>query len=98
MEKKDQFEDEPMDEGKENAKEEQVPDKLLGQVLLDAHTSLESKKFDVGGSPKVVLARRKKSHKKLHSTLEMVQWKATNDVFDKQFEELLKNHKEHASP
>jgi hypothetical protein len=74
--------DEPMDETEENAVEEQ-PHGELGQVLLDAQkdskTLVESKKFE-----KIL-----EDHKKLGSTLGLLQWKATNGVTDKGFEELL---------
>ena len=43
------FEDEPMDEAKENAAEDQPPNEL-GKVLLDTHRDNETMKESVGGA------------------------------------------------
>jgi hypothetical protein len=86
--------DEPMDETEENAVEEQ-PHGELGQVLLDAQkdskTLVESKKFEkiLEDHKKLLYPNCKQGHKKLGSTLGLLQWKATNGVTDKGFEELL---------
>jgi hypothetical protein len=88
------FDDEPMDEAEENAVEEQPHDEL-GQVLLDAQkdseTVKESKKFEkmLEDHKKLLCPDCKQGHKKLGSTQELIQWKATNGVTDKGFEELL---------
>jgi hypothetical protein len=88
------FDDEPMDEAKENAAEE-LPHDELGQVLLDAQKDSEimkdSKKFEkmLEDHKKLLDPDCKQGHKKLGSTLELLQWKAANGVTDKDFEELL---------
>jgi hypothetical protein len=88
------FDDEPMDETKENAAEE-LPHGELGLVLLDAQkdseTEKESNKFEkIFLDHKKLLYRDcKQGHKKLGSTLELLQWKAANGVIDKGFEKLL---------
>ena len=43
------FEDEPMDEAKENAAEDQPPNEL-GKVLLNTHRDNETMKESVGGA------------------------------------------------
>ena len=88
------LEDEPMDEAGENAAEDQPPVEL-GQVLVDAHrdseTLKESKKFEkmLEDHRKMLYPDCKQGLKKLGTTLKMLQWKATNGVTDKGFEELL---------
>ena len=89
------FEDEQMGEAEETHVEEQSPD-ALGQALHDAHkdseTAKEAKKFEkmLEDHKTLLYPGCKKGHKKLGSTLEMLQWKASNGVTDKGFSELLK--------
>jgi Transposase family tnp2/Domain of unknown function (DUF4218)/Transposase-associated domain/Domain of unknown function (DUF4216) len=88
------FNDEPMDEVEENAAED-VPHDNLRQVLLDAQkdsdTVKESMKFEkmLEDHKKLLYPDCKQGHKKLGTTLELLQWKAANGVTDKGFEELL---------
>jgi len=83
------FEDDPMDEADENATDK------LGRVLLDGQkesvTALEHKKFEkmLEDHKKLLYPGCKEEHKKLCTTLDMLQWKATNGVSDKGFDELL---------
>jgi hypothetical protein len=88
------FDDEPIDEVQENAAKEQPHDKI-GQVLVDAQkhseTMKESNKFEkvLDDHKKLLYPDCKHGHKKLGSTLELLQWKAANGVTDKSFEDLL---------
>ena len=89
------FGDTTMDDAEENAGEEEPTDDL-GQVLLDAYkdseTVRETEKFKkmLEDHKKLLYPGCSEEHKKLGTTLEFMQWKATNGVTDKGFEEILK--------
>ena len=51
---------------------------------------IERSEAYVGGLQNIVVPDCKQGHKKLGTTLELLQWKASNGLSDKGFEELLK--------
>ena len=88
------YEEEPMDEAV--ADDDIALDDELGQVLIESReksvTELEHRKFQkmIEDHKKLLYPGCKEEHKKLHTTLDMLQWKATNGVSDKGFDELLR--------
>ena len=91
------FADEPMEEDAQGDEmgETQGGDDALGEVLREAKKDCkkvkESKKFErmLQDHKKPLYPDCKEGHKKLGSTLEMLQWKARNGVSDTAFDELL---------
>jgi hypothetical protein len=76
--------------------ENQGPDDALGEVLREAKENCgenvkESKKFErmLEDHKKLLYPDCKEGHKKLGSTLEMLQWKDSNGISDMTFDELL---------
>ena len=88
------FVDTTMGEAEEDVAEDEPADEI-SQVLLDAQKDSEnakdSKKFEkmLEDHKKLLYPDCKQGHKKLDSTLELVQWKAVNGVTNKGFKELL---------
>jgi hypothetical protein len=88
----------------EDADEEEIPEEGhvddLGQVLKDAQRDYENDNEKaqlhrmIEDHRKLLYPDCKQGHKKLGSTLEMLQWKAKYGVSDKAFEEMLKIVKE----
>jgi hypothetical protein len=90
------FVDEPMGEDYEEMGEKKGPDDALGEVLREAKENCgekvkESKKFEcmLENHKKLLYPDCKEGHKKLGSTLEMLQWKASNRISDTTFDESL---------
>src|SRR5688572_17949006 len=85
-----------MGEADEDEFAEDGPIDDLGQVLRDAHRDCEiekkSKKLKcmINDHKKLLYPNCKQGHKKLGTTLELLQWKAKNSVPDKAFQGILK--------
>jgi hypothetical protein len=96
------FPDTAMGEAKEEAGAEHAlakDDDALGDVIRDAQRDCESDnekaKFDrkLEDHKKLLYPFAKYGQKKLGTTLELLQWKARNDISDKAFGQLLKINK-----
>jgi hypothetical protein len=94
-----QYCDFAMEEGEEEADAENSiaeDDDALGDVIHDAQRDCESEKekakFDqmLEDHKKLLYPSAEDGQKKLGMTLELLQWKAENGIFDKAFRKLLK--------
>jgi len=90
------FADTLMEDSDEEKLPEDSPADDLGQVLQDAHRDCENDKEKtklqhmIEDHRKLLYLDCKQGHKKLGTTLEMLQWKAKHGVSDKAFEGMLK--------
>jgi hypothetical protein len=94
-----QYCDFAMEEGEEEADAKNSiaeDDDALGDVIRDAHRDCESEKenakFDqmLEDHKKLLYPSAEDGQKKLGTTLELLQWKAENGIYDKAFGKLLK--------
>ena len=93
------FNDTAMGEAEEEVVAEDEPADDLGQAIRDAQRECESEKEKIKfermleDHKKLLYPTCDAGQKKLGTTLELLQWKAKNGVFDKGFGELLKIQK-----
>jgi len=89
------FDDTAMGEAEEEVAVEDEPTDDLGQAIHDAQRECESEKEKIKfehmleDHKKLLYPTCKEGQKKLHTTLELLQWKAKNGVSDMGFGELL---------
>jgi hypothetical protein len=94
--KYDAFDDNAMGKAEEEVVVEDEPADDLGQAIRDAQRECESEKEKVKfermleDHKKLLYLTCEEGQKRLGTTLELLQWKAKNGVFDKGFRELLK--------